>query len=93
MHWTWTNCVFTALGVLMLYSRWGKNGLKLYIPRDIIRTLHLSEDHTCQVELLVFITVGTLVAMACVEPDTVRQSFAAGLGWTGLLATPNTSKK
>jgi hypothetical protein len=89
MHWTWLNCLFTALGVFLLYARWGRSGLRYYVPRDLLDTFHLSEDRKSQVELVVFMMVGTLVATACVEPQTARQAIAAGLGWTGLLASPN----
>ena len=93
MHWTWIHCAFTALGVFLLYSRWGKDGLKYYVPRDLLKTIHLSVDLNSQVEFIIFMIMGTVVDMAFAEPDTARQSIAAGIGWTGLLATPNSSRK
>lgn len=96
MHWltfSWhpipLNWLYTALGVFLLYARWGKAGLRYYVPGELLRTLHLSEDTQSQIEVLVFMVIGTVVATACVEPQTARQAIAAGLGWTGLLASPN----
>jgi hypothetical protein len=88
MHWSWINCGFTALGVLILYARWGKAGVRHYVPKDVIKTLHLSADRTSQIEFVMFVVVGTIIAVVFADPQTARQSVAAGLGWTGLLA-PN----
>jgi hypothetical protein len=93
MHWPGFNYLFTALGVFLLYARWGKAGLRYYVPRDLLDTLHLSDDRKTQIELVVFMLIGTVVATACVEPQTARQAIAAGLGWTGLLASPNMKAK
>ena len=93
MHWSWVQCGFTSLGVLILSARWGKDGLRYYVPRHIFKTLRLSADRTSQLEFLAFITVGTVVAMAFADPGTARQAIAAGLGWTSMLASPNSSRK
>lgn len=93
MHRMVLNCFFTALGVFLLYARWGKAGLRYYVPRHLLETLHLSEDRKMQLELLVFMVVGTAVATACVQPQTASQAIAAGLGWTGLLASPPNSTR
>ena len=93
VHWSFTQCGFTCLGVLILYARWGKDGLKYYVPRDILKTLHLSTERTNQLEFLAFLAIGTLVATVFADPQTARQAIAAGLGWTGMLASPNTPRK
>ncbi len=63
------------------------------MPRDLLKTFHLSSDRTSQVEFLAFLVVGTVVAMAFADPQTGRQAIAAGLGWTGMLASPNKERK
>lgn len=93
IHWSWTQCGFTALGVLILYARWGKAGLKFYVPKDFVKTLNLSADRTTQIELALFVIVGTIVAMAFADPQNARQSITAGLGWTGFCAVPHKAGK
>ena len=79
----------TALGVFVLYCKRGQGGLKGYVPDDLVRTWHLSDDRLLQIEAVLFLITGTAVAMLMTQPQTPQQAFAAGLGWTGLIAKPN----
>lgn len=93
VHWSWINFGFAALGVLLLYARWGKDGLRYYVPRDLLKTLHLSSDRINQLEFCIFLLVGATVATVFADPQSARQAIAAGLGWTGLLAPPSKEGK
>jgi hypothetical protein len=90
MHWDLIG--YAALGVLALAARWGLEGLRVYIPTALIKTFHLNEDRNTQVEFLIFIVLGSVFGIVVGSPDTPRQAVAAGLGWTGLLSIPNSSK-
>jgi hypothetical protein len=83
---------YSALGVFVLASRWGHDGLRLFVPRALIETFHLDEDRNTQIEFAIFIIVGAVIGVVASDPVTARQAVAAGLGWTGLLTIPNSSK-
>ncbi|HEY8333604.1 MAG TPA: hypothetical protein VIQ05_07395 [Tardiphaga sp.] len=36
-------------------------------------------------QLLLFVTLGSLLAVILVEPGTIKQALAAGMAWTSLL--------
>lgn len=90
MHWDLVG--YAALGVLALASKWGHDGLRVYVPTALIRTLHLDDDRNTQLEFLFFIVMGSIFGVLVGGPETPRQAVAAGLGWTGLLTIPNSSK-
>jgi len=87
MHWSLVG--YSALGVLVLASRQGHEGLRIWVPGKLISTFKWHDNRNTQVEFVVFIVIGSLIGIVVGGPDTPRQAVAAGLGWTGLLTVPN----
>jgi hypothetical protein len=58
--------------------------LELYISRAGIRK---------GIEPLLFVALGTFLAVMIIAPVTPAQAFAAGLGWTGLTTAPNEQRR
>lgn len=89
---TVANVFFTALGATILWGRWGRDRLRPYLLPECLNLLDrwFSEHKNWKdfIEFAIFIFLGTVVAIMVVEPSTSRQAFAAGLGWTGLVARP-----
>jgi len=83
---------FAAFGVLILYARWGKNALRIYVPRDVVQTFHLSADSNTRLEFVIFLVLGSVIAVLFADPQSPQQAISAGLGWTGLIAAPSRSK-
>ena len=75
---------FTAIGVSVLWSKMGRKRIKAYALSRLIKLLRFSDGPTILFEFLAFVAIGTLVAVAIVQPSNAQQAFAAGLGWTGL---------
>lgn len=73
-----------AFGSTLLYILKGPKGVRPYllpaltdfIPSGRVRNL---------ADLVFFVLVGCVVSFIMAGPDSVRQGFAAGLGWTGML--------
>lgn len=76
---------FTAVGVIVLWSKMGRKRIKTYALSRLIKVLGFSDRPAIVLEFLVFVGLGTVVAVAIVQPTNAQQAFAAGLGWTGLL--------
>lgn len=98
--WSVFRFAFAAFGVLILYARWGKDALRIYVPRDLLKTFHLSKDVATRWEFTLFLLVGCVVAVIFADPKNPQQAITAGLGWTGFFAVPdryrqasNTSKE
>ena len=84
----WEHTMFAILGSGLLYMQWGRSKLKAFGISDLLSHFELSEKTRLVLEMVIFIAVGTLVAMGVGKPSTVPQAFGAGLGWTGLAAKP-----
>jgi hypothetical protein len=85
------NWIFTAVGATVLYSTWGREKLRPFMLSDLIDTLHLEDRLRIWVEFIVFIMLGTVVAVAFTQPVSKAQAISAGLGWTGLVFRPSRS--
>ena len=73
----------TALGAFMLWAKWSQKRSKVFILADVIELFCEKDSQTArQLEFIVFIALGCFVGIVMVEPATIRQAFAAGLGWT-----------
>ncbi|MDV2496196.1 MAG: hypothetical protein RX316_08305 [bacterium] len=78
---------FTFLGICLLWARWGRRRLRPVIPfADLLETWNLSKNARYIIEFKIFAILGTVLAIALVEPATAKQCIAAGLGWTGLVS-------
>ena len=80
--------VFTAIGTIILYCKWGPKRtqtLGLSVLLDLWTTEQTKPRRIA--ELVIFVALGCTIAMGVVAPTTPIQALAAGLSWTGLLAT------
>ena len=84
---------FTVLGVLVLWckesttasgepSKVAFKKMRVYRLTPLVEMLPVSENWQTAIQLVVFVVLGTLLALAFGRPTTVVQGFTAGLGWT-----------
>ena len=85
----WVHCLFAFLGAGLLYMHWGREKLRAYAFSDLLDTFDFDENVRIRVEMIVFVLVGTVLAMGLTSPNSMPQAFSAGLGWTGLAAKPS----
>ena len=83
---TFWNVVYTAIGAMIFWAKWGRTRLKVYALSNIVRLLPIPRIWRNAIEFLVFIFLGCLVGIGLVKPENVAQALTAGLGWTGLLS-------
>ena len=79
---------FTAIGVFVLWASWGKGGLSVKYLNTALARLGMPPNWLLLVEFGVTMVLGVVVAIAIVDPQTARQAFVAGMGWTGLVTRP-----
>jgi len=89
----WAHALFAFLGAGLLYMQWGRSKLRAYAFSDLLDTFNLTENVRYRMELVIFVLVGTIVALGIARPSTVAQAFSAGLGWTGIAAKPSHNRK
>ena len=87
----WVHAFFAFLGAGLLYMQWGRTKLKIFAFSDFLDTIDMSEKVRIRFEMIVFMVIGTVVAIGLTSPSTAPQAFSAGLGWTGLAAKPSLS--
>lgn len=84
----WVHAFFACIGAGLFYMQWGRSNLRAYQLSDFLDTFRMEDHVRYRVELLIFVVLGTLIAMGIAKPSNVQQAFSAGLGWTGLAAKP-----
>jgi hypothetical protein len=77
---------FTAIGAILFWAKWGQTKLRTFALSSLIEVFVKNESTKLVVEFVVFVTLGCVVGIGLVDPQTAPQSFAAGLGWTALFA-------
>jgi hypothetical protein len=82
---TWS-VIYTALGVILFWSKWGREKVKAYYLSELVETFVKNERAQMVIELLLFVSIGCLVGIGIVRPQNIPQALSAGLGWTGLVA-------
>jgi hypothetical protein len=81
----------TALGALILWNMKGRSNLKAYGISRLTNLIPVKYKRArVLTELILFLMLGTALAILLADPSTPRQAFAAGLGWTGLVAKQQT---
>ena len=83
-----TTVFFTAVGVFVIWSSWGKGQLSVKYLNARLAELGLSPNWLMIVEFVVTIFAGVVVSIAFIDPQTAPQAIAAGMGWTSLIARP-----
>lgn len=78
--------VFTALGVMGFWAKWGRSRLRVAGLSEVLRLVPISEPWQPRVEFATFLVVSCLVGIGVVQPTTVPQCLTAGFAWTGLVA-------
>lgn len=84
----WAHALFACIGAGLFYMQWGRSKLRAYQLSDLLDTFKLEDNVRYRLELLIFISLGTIIAMGLAKPSNVQQAFSAGIGWTGLAARP-----
>ena len=80
--------VFTALGAMLVWARLGPEKVRVFALSRLVEGLRISDTAKLLTEFCIFVTLGVVVGVAVVQPTTVTQALAAGMGWTGLLSQP-----
>lgn len=80
---TFWNVVFTSLGAMVFWSKFGRGRLKAYLLSDLLNLIPWQDHWRAAVEFLIFVTLGCVVGIGVVQPSNATQALAAGLGRTG----------
>ena len=79
---------FTALGATIVWARLGPEKVRVFALSRLVEGLGIADRTKLLTEFFIFVTLGVVVGVAVVQPTTVTQALAAGMGWTGLLSQP-----
>jgi hypothetical protein len=80
----WQLHAYAAAGALLLWGKLGKYGREVYGLSDILRRFGFSDRARLVLEPILFVAIGAFLAVVFVQPTTVAQAVAAGLGWTSI---------
>lgn len=73
----------TGVGSVILYVRWSATGeLHAIGLESVLTKFGLAGRSLSAVELLLFVTLGTVVGYSMTSPVNPAQALAAGFGWT-----------
>jgi hypothetical protein len=89
----WAHAFFASIGAGLFYMQWGRSNLRAFQLSDFLDTFNLEVNTRHRLELLIFVAIGTVIAMGVAKPANVQQAFSAGLGWTGLAAKPGPARR
>ena len=82
---------FATMGVVFLWLKENassaKGGqaprnLRIFALADLVERLDLSENARWTIQFVIFVTLGTLAALAFAKPDNAIHGASAGMGWT-----------
>jgi hypothetical protein len=76
--------ICTACGALILWGKLAKQGRSVYFLSNILDLYISRVSWRRGIEPILFVALGTFIAVMVIDPRTGAQAFAAGLGWTGL---------
>ena len=82
----WEFFLYAAGGALILWGKLAKQGREVYGLTDILKRFGLSERVRLAVEPVIFVVLGGFFAVGLLDPSTIPQAIAAGIGWTGLVS-------
>ena len=88
---TWQLHAYAAVGALLLWGKLGKQGREAYGLSDVLKRFGLNEKLRLAIEPVMFVALGAFLAVVFVQPITVAQAVAAGVGWTGLVSKRTTT--
>jgi hypothetical protein len=78
--------IYAAVGSTILWAKMKANQRAVYGLTDLVAIFVPKEWPRVRgtIEILIYLSLGTLITIAVINPGTPAQAFAAGLGWTGL---------
>jgi hypothetical protein len=78
--------VYAAMGCAILWAKMKASQRSVYGLTDMICVFVPDTWPKLRglLEIAIYLTVGSLIAIAIITPSTPAQAFAAGLGWTSL---------
>jgi hypothetical protein len=82
----WELHVYAAVGAAFLWGKLAKHGREVYGLTDILERMGVGEKVRRALEPVLFVALGAFVAVGFVQPATIPQAIAAGIGWTGLFS-------
>ncbi|CAG9193399.1 conserved hypothetical protein [Burkholderia gladioli] len=83
----WHAWVITSIGAGLLWGRLGRTKVKAYVLSAWLDTFMRSDGFwRVTVEVVLFVGVGTFLALGLCSPSTFAQALGAGFGWTSLVA-------
>jgi hypothetical protein len=81
-HFTGWNITFTALGAAFFWFKSSRSDLKAYMMSDLVAVFVTDKKKRYVVEFLLFVTIGTFIGVAAVQPINVTQAITGGIAWT-----------
>jgi hypothetical protein len=81
--------LYTAVGVSVLWARWGRGRLKTYALPQVVQLIPCRDEIRHLIEFIVFLVIGVFVACGVVNPRSPTQALSAGFAWTSFFVHPN----
>lgn len=83
----WHAWLITAIGAVLLWGRLGRTKVKAYVLSAWLDTFMKPDGFVrVTVEVVLFVGIGTFLALGLCAPATFAQALGAGFGWTSLVA-------
>jgi hypothetical protein len=82
----WNILAAAAAGSVLLWYKEGRGSRQVAFLSEYIDLMDLSEKARNAFQLTIFIVLGVAIVLWITAPQTPRQAFAAGLGWTAGLS-------
>lgn len=76
--------VYAAIGVAISFAKMGENKRSIYALSAIVEKFISRKRVRAAVEVVIFLTIGSIISMAITLPTNATQALAAGIAWTTL---------
>jgi hypothetical protein len=84
---SWLAVLYVSVGAALLWAKLGAEARKIFVLEDLLSSTGMSQGVCTSLGLVIFVSLGCLVAIGTVDPKTPMQAVVAGMGWTGMLST------
>lgn len=81
----WEMLIFCAIGALTLWGRLSVTQARKFAFSRLVDGFFTAPRSKLAAEIAIFVILGAIVSYMIAEPQTCRQAFAAGMGWTSML--------
>jgi hypothetical protein len=79
--------IAAAVGALILWCKELPDNKRVYGLSELFELMGIPQVTRFFAQMIIFLALGTFVALILTNPSHAKQAFAAGLGWTAGLST------